>query len=140
VVSNLVANAIKFTPRGGSVRVDVAPTTSGARIDVVDTGIGIDRAELPHIFERFYRGSRSNEARSSGSGLGLAIVRSIVEMHGGSITVESGAGAGSRFTVLLPAYAEAPALSSRRPPALPLPPPPPARCRRSSPTNSAPPQ
>jgi signal transduction histidine kinase len=103
VVSNLVANAIKFTPRGGTVQVDVAPTTSGARIDVVDTGIGIDRAELPHIFERFYRGSRSNEARSSGSGLGLAIVRSIVEMHGGSITVESAAGSGSRFTVLLPA-------------------------------------
>ena len=103
VVSNLVANAIKFTPRGGAVRVTVGPTATGARIEVADTGIGIDRAELPHIFERFYRGSRSNEARSSGSGLGLAIVRSIVEMHGGTISVESGPGAGSRFTVMLPA-------------------------------------
>ena len=58
-------------------------TADGARIEVTDTGVGIDPAELPHIFERFYRGSRANEARGSGSGLGLAIVRSIVDMHGG---------------------------------------------------------
>ncbi|MGP1675205.1 MAG: HAMP domain-containing sensor histidine kinase [Candidatus Limnocylindrales bacterium] len=103
VVANLVGNALKFTPRGGAVRVHVEPTDDGARIDVTDTGVGIDPAELPHIFERFYRGSRSNEARGSGSGLGLAIVRSIVDMHGGNIEVESGAEAGSRFTVLLPA-------------------------------------
>ena len=82
--------------------VDVATTPDGARIDVADTGIGIDPAELPHIFERFYRGARSNEARGSGSGLGLAIVRSIVDMHGGGVTVESSAGAGSRFSVDLP--------------------------------------
>jgi hypothetical protein len=74
----------------------------GARIDVTDTGVGIDHGELPHIFERFYRGSRANEARGSGSGLGLAIVRSIVDMHGGSVIVESGPGTGSRFTVRLP--------------------------------------
>ena len=67
-----------------------------------DTGVGIDTSELPHIFERFYRGSRANEARGSGSGLGLAIVHSIVDMHGGRIAVESGIGAGSRFTVTLP--------------------------------------
>jgi signal transduction histidine kinase len=102
VVANLVGNAIKFTPRGGSVHVQVAATPSGARVDVRDTGVGIDPAELPHIFERFYRGSRANEARGSGSGLGLAIVRSIVDMHGGTIEVESGTGIGSRFTVLLP--------------------------------------
>ena len=102
VVTNLVGNALKFTPRGGSVTVDVAATPDGARIDVADTGIGIDPGELPHIFERFYRGARSNEARGSGSGLGLAIVRSIVDMHGGGITVESGAGTGSRFSVDLP--------------------------------------
>ena len=93
---------MKFTPRGGSVRVAVEPTADGARIDVTDTGVGIDPAELPHIFERFYRGSRANEARGSGSGLGLAIVRSIVDMHGGTVSVESGAGIGSRFTVHLP--------------------------------------
>jgi len=102
VVANLVANAVKFTPRGGVVQVSVEPTGEGARIDVVDTGVGIDSGELPHIFERFYRGSRANEARGAGSGLGLAIVRSIVGIHGGSVTVESGPGSGSRFTVRLP--------------------------------------
>jgi signal transduction histidine kinase len=102
VVANLVANAVKFTPRGGSVTVDVSPTPDGARIEVADTGVGIDPTELPHIFERFYRGSRANEARSSGSGLGLAIVRSIVDMHGGTVEVESRVGAGSRFVVTLP--------------------------------------
>lgn len=102
VVANLVGNAVKFTPRGGVVRVSVEPTAEGARIDVVDTGVGIDANELPHIFERFYRGSRANEARGSGSGLGLAIVRSIVDIHGGTVSVESGPGAGSRFTVRLP--------------------------------------
>jgi signal transduction histidine kinase len=102
VVANLVGNAVKFTPRGGVVRVSVEPTADGARIDVVDTGVGIDPSELPHIFDRFYRGSRANEARGSGSGLGLAIVRSIVDIHGGSVSVESGPGSGSRFTVRLP--------------------------------------
>ncbi len=102
VVANLVGNAVKFTPRGGLVRVSVAATPDGARIDVADDGVGIDPKEMPHIFERFYRGSRANEARGSGSGLGLAIVRSIVEIHGGTIQVESGAAAGSRFTVYLP--------------------------------------
>ncbi len=102
VVSNLVLNAIKFTPRGGSVDITLASTDRGARIDVVDTGVGIDATEMPHIFERFYRGSRANEARSSGSGLGLAIVRSIVDMHGGAIEVESRIGGGSRFSVDLP--------------------------------------
>jgi len=102
VVSNLVGNAIKFTPRGGHIAVVAAPTANGARIDVSDTGVGISADELPRIFERFYRGTRASEARGSGSGLGLAIVRSIVDMHGGSVTVESRLGSGSRFTVTLP--------------------------------------
>src|SRR5204862_5946032 len=102
VVANLVANAVKFTPRGGSITVDVASTADGARIEVTDTGVGIDPVELPHIFERFYRGSRANEARGSGSGLGLAIVRSIVDMHGGTIEVESRVGQGTRMVVTLP--------------------------------------
>ena len=102
VVANLVGNAIKFTPRGGRVTVECQTARDGARIDVTDTGVGIDASELPHIFERFYRGSRANEARGSGSGLGLAIVRSIVEMHGGTVAVTSRLGTGSRFTVNLP--------------------------------------
>jgi signal transduction histidine kinase len=102
VVGNLVGNAVKFTGRDGVVTIVVAPTERGARIGVADTGVGIDPAELPHIFERFYRGSRANEARGSGSGLGLAIVRSIVDMHGGTIVVESRIGEGSTFTVDLP--------------------------------------
>jgi signal transduction histidine kinase len=102
VVANLVANAIKFTPRGGSITVDLLGTPEGARIEVTDTGVGIDPDEMPHIFERFYRGSRANEARGSGSGLGLAIVRSIVDMHGGTVVVESRVGVGSRFIVDLP--------------------------------------
>ena len=102
VVANLVGNAIKFTPRGGRIGVDVAGTADGARIVVEDTGVGIAPDELPRVFDRFYRGTRANEARGSGSGLGLAIVRSIVEMHGGAVAVESRLGAGSTFTVTLP--------------------------------------
>ena len=102
VVANLVGNAVKFTARGGHIAVDVGPAPEGVRIVVTDTGVGIDASELPHIFERFYRGTRANEARGSGSGLGLAIVKSIVEMHGGTVSVESRLNAGSTFTVLLP--------------------------------------
>jgi signal transduction histidine kinase len=103
IVSNLVGNAIKFTPPGG--RVDVlarAEADGGARLEVVDTGVGMAPDELPHIFDRFFRGAEENKARSTGSGLGLAIVKSIVDMHHGSIAVESRRGVGSRFVVELP--------------------------------------
>ena len=79
---------------GRSASTSARPPTGRGSI-VTDTGVGIDPAELPHIFERFYRGSRANEARGSGSGLGLAIVRSIVDMHGGTVAVESRLGQGS---------------------------------------------
>jgi signal transduction histidine kinase len=78
-------------------------------IRVIDTGTGIDAEELPHIFDRFYRGSRASEARGSGSGLGLAIVRSIVDMHGGRIAVDSRLDHGTTFTVTLPANLRTPA-------------------------------
>ena len=110
VVTNLVGNAVKFSPRGGAVRVGLAATADSASIEVTDTGIGIDSSELPHIFERFYRGSRS-DARSSGSGLGLSIVKSIVDLHHGRISVASRVGAGSRFEVLLPRDPELHALA-----------------------------
>ena len=112
VVANLVGNAIKFTPRGGRVGVQVrGDAEGGATITVADTGVGIDPAELPRIFDRFFRGSGASEARGSGSGLGLAIVRSIVEMHGGSVTVESRLGAGTTFRVTLPAIPRPPSSS-----------------------------
>jgi signal transduction histidine kinase len=102
VLANLLGNAIKFTPAGGSVVLSLEPHRDGARLEVRDTGVGIDASEIPRIFERFYRGSRANEARGSGSGLGLAIVKSIVDMHGGRIEVESRVGAGTTITVRLP--------------------------------------
>ena len=103
VMTNLVGNALKFTARGGGVRVTASlGTDGGARIEVADTGVGIQPTELPRIFERFYRGSEANEARSTGSGLGLAIVKSIVDMHHGTIEVASRVGHGSRFVVTLP--------------------------------------
>jgi signal transduction histidine kinase len=102
VISNLVGNAIKFTPAGGSVTVSLGPTDEGASISVVDTGVGIDPAELPHVFERFYRGARATEERAAGSGLGLSIVRSIVEMHNGRVSITSSPDAGTQVTVDLP--------------------------------------
>jgi signal transduction histidine kinase len=102
VVSNLVGNAMKFTPRGGTVTVRLRGERDGASIEVRDTGVGIDAAELPHIFDRFYRGGQATDARSEGSGLGLSIVKSIVDMHGGRISVESRIGRGTEFRVTLP--------------------------------------
>jgi signal transduction histidine kinase len=102
VVANLVGNGVKFTPRGGRVEVAAGPTDDGAWITVSDTGVGIDADELPHIFDRFYRGSNASEARSEGSGLGLSIVKSIVDMHHGRVTVESRVGVGTTFRVQLP--------------------------------------
>ena len=98
-LSNLVDNAVKFTPPGGLVQVGANHDTAGnVQLWVQDTGPGIDPADLPHIFERFYRG-RGTEA--AGSGLGLAIAQSIVQAHGGNLTVQSTPGTGSRFSIQL---------------------------------------
>ena len=102
LLTNLVGNGLKFTPRGGQVRVTLADVPEGAVMEVRDSGPGILAAELPHVFERFFRGTNVGEARASGSGLGLAIARSIVEMHGGQVEVASAVGEGSAFTVRLP--------------------------------------
>lgn len=102
VLSNLIGNAVKFTPRGGRVEVHLEPDREGAMIRVADTGVGIDASELPHVFERFYRGSQAHEVRAGGSGLGLSIARSLVEMHGGRIGIESTLGRGTEVRVILP--------------------------------------
>ncbi|MFN7131837.1 MAG: diguanylate cyclase [Myxococcales bacterium] len=102
VVMNLLSNAVKFTPAGGRVEVTVAATAEGgARLAVRDTGPGIPADELPQVFERYRRG-REGRANGRGTGLGLAISREIVELHGGSIVVESDAGHGTLFVVSLP--------------------------------------
>lgn len=98
VVVNLVANAIRFTPRGGRVTARVLDVGAEVEVQVEDTGIGIPASALPHIFG-WYEQAHS---RRGGTGLGLPIVRGLVEAHGGRVTVESQEGKGSRFTVLLP--------------------------------------
>ncbi len=103
VVTNLLDNAVKFTPAGG--RVDVRLVWAGEDVELVvsDTGEGISADELPRIFEQFHQVDRSNRRRHGGLGLGLAIVRHLVETHGGTVRAESaGRGLGARFTVRLP--------------------------------------
>jgi two-component system sensor histidine kinase BaeS len=102
LLGNLIGNALKFTPRGGEVIVELADAPEAATLIVRDSGPGIPEAELPRVFDRFFRGTNVGEARASGSGLGLAIARSIVEMHGGQIEVASAVGTGSTFTITLP--------------------------------------
>jgi heavy metal sensor kinase len=104
LLSNLLSNAIKYTPAGKSVRVRVAPAESPgwSQIVVEDTGVGIPAANLPHIFDRFYRVRNSQTDLVPGLGLGLSFVAWIVEVHDGRIEVASTEGEGTRFTVILP--------------------------------------
>ncbi len=101
---NLVTNAIKYTPRGGTVTISLAIVAAEAHFSVRDTGIGIAAADLPYIFDRFWRAdrSRSRAAERGGFGLGLAICQWIAHAHGGSLTVQSRLGRGSTFTAQIP--------------------------------------
>ncbi|MDP8962821.1 MAG: response regulator [Cyanobacteriota bacterium] len=102
VVWNLVSNAIKFTPQGGKVEVRLTTTASHAEIQVIDTGIGISSEFLPYVFDRFRQEDSTTTRSYGGLGLGLAIVRHLVELHGGSVHVDSeGEGKGATFTVKL---------------------------------------
>ncbi len=101
VLSNLVANALRHTPAGGSITVGGTLTAGSVVLTVRDTGPGIDPELLPHVFDRFVKG-----VGSRGSGLGLAIARGLVEAHGGTISVESPAGGGTTFRVELPRNSE----------------------------------
>jgi signal transduction histidine kinase len=106
---NLLSNAVKFTPNGGRVDVHLQPTAENFTITVTDTGVGIDPAFLPLVFERFRQADSTSTRSHSGMGLGLAIVRHVVELHGGSVRAESeGEGRGARFTVTLPRLAHFP--------------------------------
>jgi signal transduction histidine kinase len=104
-VTNLVRNAIEHTPPGGRIDVDVSESGGWVDVSVSDTGTGVNSADLPHIWERFYRAERSRPRSTSngdGAGLGLAIVRGIVEAHGGSVSARSEPGSGSTFVMRLP--------------------------------------
>ena len=100
--SNLVDNAVKYTPPGGRVEVTGGFEGSEVAIRISDTGIGIPEAKLSRIFERFYRVDRARSKETGGTGLGLSIVKHVAENHGGRVTVESTPGEGSTFIVYLP--------------------------------------
>ena len=102
VLHNLMENSLRYTETGGRIVVQVSAAPGEARLSVTDTGVGIPEADVPYVFERFYRSKRSRAANPGGSGLGLSIVRWIVDAHKGKVTVESQVGKGSTFTVHLP--------------------------------------
>ena len=104
VFDNLLSNALKFTPEDGRISLSAQQENGMVCLRVADTGVGIPRKHLPHIFERFYKVDRSRH--SEGFGLGLAIVKHIVQAHGGEIHAESAEGQGTTFTVILPAVAD----------------------------------
>lgn len=101
--SNLLNNAIRYTPPGGRITVELSFTPNWAHLSVADTGIGIASKHLPYIFDRFYRVDSARNRETGGTGLGLAITQALVKAHGGEITVESaGENDGSKFTLILP--------------------------------------
>ena len=112
VIMNLLSNALRHTPRGGSISLDVRATDDTAEVGVADTGVGIAAENIGRIFERFYR-IEGGDSDVPGSGIGLYLCRQIAQNHGGTITAESVPGRGSRFTLRLPADG-APSILSRR--------------------------
>jgi len=99
VFSNLISNAVKYTPPGGEVNIGISRTTSGVRFTVKDNGLGIHPDDLPHIFEKFYQARNATGSDGKGSGVGLALVKAIVDGHHGRVSAVSTPGAGSTFTV-----------------------------------------
>jgi signal transduction histidine kinase len=102
VLDNLVNNALKFTPTGGSVTVRLTRDEGNLVLEVTDTGIGIPKDRLDYVFDRFYQVDGSMTRKYGGAGLGLALVKEVVEAHGGNVSVQSEYGKGSSFRVTLP--------------------------------------
>jgi signal transduction histidine kinase len=102
IFTNLISNAIKYTPEGGKVWVTLGEDGGFVKATVSDTGIGIKKTDLPRIFDKFYRVKTIETRQIVGTGLGLSIVKSIVDAHLGSISVESEEGGGTTFTVSFP--------------------------------------
>jgi signal transduction histidine kinase len=115
ILLNLTGNALKFTPSGGRIAVRAQAAGDQVRIAVADNGVGLDPKEKARIFERFYQARASDGGSTVGTGLGLSITKSLVELHGGGIVVESALGTGSTFTVTLPV--SGPPASPSQPPA-----------------------
>jgi predicted ATPase/signal transduction histidine kinase len=103
VLENLIGNALQHTPAGGSVRLRIEPAAEGVRVAVADTGAGIAAADLPFVFDRYYRSAEARRLGAGGAGLGLAITKRILELHGAGIDVESERGRGTCFSFCLPA-------------------------------------
>ncbi|MEJ2550848.1 MAG: ATP-binding protein [Anaerolineales bacterium] len=103
VLDNLLNNALRYTPEGGTITLYAGASEDGVEMRVTDSGPGIEAQELPNVFNRFYRGDKSRQRETGGSGLGLAIAKSIVELHGGRIRVESEPGQGATFVIWLAA-------------------------------------
>lgn len=99
---NLVGNAVKYTPPGGRVQVCTAPVGDRVRVEVLDTGIGVAEADLPHLFEKLYRASSARAGQLPGTGLGLAVTHALAEAQGGSVWAERREGGGMRFVLELP--------------------------------------
>jgi signal transduction histidine kinase len=99
---NLLNNAVKFTPEGGHINIALSVDDGFAVVKISDTGAGIGKDDLPHIFERFYKADKARDRSLGGNGLGLSLVKKIVELHGGSITVESEPGRGTVFKISIP--------------------------------------
>jgi two-component system heavy metal sensor histidine kinase CusS len=99
-IGNLIQNALRFTPDGGTIRISAANLNGRAEISVADNGSGIAPEHLPRVFDRFYRADPSRS--SAGTGLGLSLVRSIVDLHGGTATIQSEAGRGTTVTLIFP--------------------------------------
>jgi signal transduction histidine kinase len=102
VVGNLVSNALRYTAEGGEIILGADKNDTGVKITIQDSGAGIPAEDLPYVFDRFWKGDKTRSRTSGGSGLGLAIARQLVSAHGGTITVESEEGVGTKFTVELP--------------------------------------
>lgn len=101
-IDNLLDNAIKYTPPGGTITVRVAQENNIIAFSVKDTGIGVPRSQIPRLFNKFFRAENAQRFQTSGSGLGLYVVKNITEAHGGTIAVESEEGTGTMFTIKLP--------------------------------------
>jgi signal transduction histidine kinase len=102
MLSNLLFNAVKYTPEGKTVHLEAKTHDDRVRVDVSDTGIGIPADELGHVFDEFFRASNAKNREKDGTGLGLSIVKQIADRHGGELSVQSEEGQGTTFTVTLP--------------------------------------